>query len=216
MQEKWFQELPGTINAKKLAAFIEVFFKAIQLKAEGDSAVLSDKEIENLLQLIKFSSITSTAASTAEQPYDPDERVNNHVLGNRLCEKINKQHSKILKQIKTKFTPYQARQWDGINVYLKMNFEDKHVNLEFVLEKSQIKFHLTASNQWSRDFFIQWAKEKCGDDYPGMQFFPTEYDFVYLKEEDFVPGTSWEERSARYQEMVHTELERILPKLAAL
>jgi hypothetical protein len=216
MQEKWFEELQPTTNAKKLVAFIRVFFNAIQLKAEGDLAVLSDKEIENLLQLIKFSSITSTDATAAEQTYDPEERKKNRDLGNQLCEAINKRHKTILNQIKDEFVISQARQSDGIIVWTTINFEDKHANLEFQLRKTKVYSYLTASNQRSRDYFIQWAKENCGDDYPGMQFFSTEYDFVYFKEEDFVPGTSWEERSARYQEMVHTELERILPKLAAL
>jgi hypothetical protein len=215
MQEKWFQELPGSTNAKKLAAFIKVFFNAIQLKAEGELATLSNQEIANLLQLIKFSSITSTDAAMAEQPYDAEERWKNRDMGYRLCEEINKLHSNYLEQIKTKFTTYQARQSDAICVYSRINIENKHVNLEFVLDKAHILFFLTASNQWSRDYFLQWAKENCGDDYPNMKFFPNDYDFVYLLEEDFVPGTSWEARSARYREMVDTEMEIILPKLAA-
>ena len=215
MQEKWFQELPGSINAKKLASFIKVFFNAIQLKAEGDMSTLSDQEIENLLQLINFSSITSTDTATAEQPYDPEERWKNRDLGYRLCEEMNKLHSKYLEKFNTKFTIYQARKSDAIVVYSKIHFKDKHVGVEFGLYKDRICFNLTASNQWSRDYFMQWAKANCADDCPNMQFFPTDYDFALLREENFGPGASWEVRSARFREMVETGVERILPKLAA-
>jgi hypothetical protein len=215
MQGKWFQELPGAINAKKLAAFIKVFFNAIQLKAEGDLATLSDKEIANLLQLLKFSSITSTDAATAEQPYDAEERWKNRDLGGHLCEEINKRHKKILKQFKDEFGTYQARQSDSIVVWTRINFNDKHVHLEFSIDKNHICFYLTASNQWSRDYFTQWVKENCTDDYPDMKSSPKEYGFFSLIDKEFPPGTPWEERSARFTEMVNTEIERILPKLEA-
>jgi hypothetical protein len=92
---------------------------------------------------------------------------------------------------------------------------EKDLQLDFIFEKQKIWATFYSSNKGPRNKFYELIKESFSNDYPDMQVSLNEGHFVCLLRIDFLPNTAWEERSARYREMVDTELERILPKLAA-
>jgi len=214
-QEKWFQDLQPAPDAKRLAAFMKVFFDAIQLEAEGDSKSLDDQEIANLLNLIKFSSITSTKAATAEQPYDAEERKRNKVMGEQICNEVNEKYKEMIGKLQTKFLTWQENKIDSIEVYLPMQVFEKELQLDFLFEKQKMRATFYSGNKGPRNNFYKLIKENFGHDYPDMQVSLNEGHFVCLLTIVFPPNIAWEERSARYREMVDTELGRLLPKLAA-
>lgn len=116
---------------RRLTQFMETFYDSVQLKSDTDKNVLSEKEVETIKELLSFSSLTSTDASTANINVDYDKRYKNRDMAYRLIQELNSKYADQLKQLNTKFAVYQGRKMSDVDIYLKIDVNNKMFNLEF-------------------------------------------------------------------------------------
>jgi energy-coupling factor transporter ATP-binding protein EcfA2 len=105
-------ETPG-IGSERLAQFMQVFFRSIQLASDNDDSNLSDTEIMNLRNILTFAGVTTTGEDTQKNPaqlVDWGYRYMNRRIAKQLIARLSNPQREVLKTIGAdQFTIYQAR-----------------------------------------------------------------------------------------------------------
>lgn len=201
---------------------METFYDSVQLKSDTDKNVLSEKEVETIKELLSFSSLTSTDASTANINVDYDKRYKNRDMAYRLIQELNSKYADQLKQLNTKFAVYQGRKMSDVDIYLKIDVNNKMFNLEFwfgnELDNRAVDYMglwANASNQQSRAFAIDWFKTNFPDYFSNAKYNNNKDDFAELFKKEFEKGLPLDIREQEFKEKAITILDMVLPKLLA-
>jgi len=183
---------------KKLSAFMDVFYKSIQLKSDNDDATLSKEEVKTLKEIISFSSLTSTEASTVKTNVDSVARNENRNLAKVNADSLKVKHDGDLKKLgEQNFIVYQAKKSSDAGIVLwvtkgKTKFNicvafGKDIDIMLGAKKNVNKNFYVAIhiliNKASRTKMVQWIDSNLSDIFPsteetniGLLLYKNEFD----------------------------------------
>lgn len=134
------KEIKNDEKLEKVAEFFEVFIEALQTEQDGKDT-LSNQEIKNLLEILKFSSIASVDDNGSKSAVNYDERKQNREALKLFAGELNKKYRENLKTLKAKFTNpkfyvYQPRGDNYASLYIEIK-NDGFFSLCFSFDKNE-------------------------------------------------------------------------------
>ncbi len=183
---------------KKLSAFMDVFYKSIQLQSDNDSSTLSKEEVNTLIEIISFSSLTSTEASTVKTNVDSVARNENRNLAKEYADILKVKHDGDLKKLgEQNFIIYQAKKSSDAGIVLwvtkgKTKFNiciafGKDIDIMLGAKKNVNKNFYVAIhvfiNKASRNKMAQWIDSNLSDVFPSTEREETNMGLLLYKKE---------------------------------
>mgnify|MGYP000847002765 CR=1 FL=1 len=209
---------------KKFSAFMDVFYKSIQLQSDNDNKKLSKEEVNTLIEIISFSSLTSTEASTVKTNVDSALRNVNRDIAKTFANRLNSKHEGNLKKLgENKFIVYQARQSSDAGIVLWVTKGKTRFNIVVAFGKDidntlgakknvnsnyYVAIHVLV-NKASKIKMTQWIEQNLPDISPNIE--ETDLGLLLYKKEF---GNEQSDEELRSEVDVACErLDTIIPKL---
>lgn len=220
-----FSEIRDGLNDKdgsimrRFTQFIEYFYQSIQIKSDENENQLSEKEIELLRNILRFSSITSTGGTVSNAEYNYDDRITNREIAKRLIQDLNEKYKNELSQLESKFAVYQGRKTSDVNVYIQVPVDEQYIQIGFWFSNASkdkegdwIGIYPYGQTDALIKFGKNWFKEKCSGQYPNMKD-TNKQEYLKLYEIVFEKETSIKVREDEFRKMVFSNLDILLPLL---
>jgi len=195
---KELNEDNDTSILKKLSAFMDVFYKSIQLKSDNDDTTLSKEEVKTLKEIISFSSLTSTEASTVKTNVDSVARNENRNLAKEYADILKVKHDGDLKKLgEQNFIVYQAKKSSDAGIVLWVTKGKTKLNICVAFGKD-IDIMLGVKKNVNKNFYVaihilinkpskmkmaQWIDNNLADIFPrteetnlGLLLYKKEFD----------------------------------------
>lgn len=202
----------------RLSQFMGILYESIQLKSDTDNKQLSEKEIETLKQILKFSSLTSTDASITASRMNLEERYANRDMAKKLTEELNIKYKQYLKKLSNDeiFKIYQSRDSSDIAIYFWVTLPETRFTHEFWYTKDSIFYSSVAKNKQHKEAGKQWfekLKEHHPDLFAETAFDLTKYYYATLWKIGFSSDSDRPSRVHQYKDEIRKTLDIIFPKL---
>ncbi|MCK7529059.1 MAG: hypothetical protein MZV64_71635 [Ignavibacteriales bacterium] len=216
-KELW-QELSnedGILLRQRLSHFGKAFYRAIQLRTDGNEETLSDDEINTLQAVMQFSTITSTD-SASHSPTRTTRQIDGAIksLIYKLAKELNSRFEAHPLEIHAVREPPEKQSttvwcdahiqlggWDSLGFWL--HNEDNYACARLI-----------ASNKDCFKVTKQWVEAHCSSEFTKIQQLP-KWKEVWLEEINFAAEDKLATRQQRFEELTYHCAEIILPKLAA-
>ena len=208
----------GEDEEDKLVRFIEflnTFYEAIQLDSddsENADETLSEKELENLLRFLSFSSITTSNTQGIDASSGTFQFKS--VLMPWMNEVLVPQFETDLDQIQSRFEIASKNSEGEIKFHFKqggMRFDcvamrdEKHISIELY------------DRGGDKNIAIQWFDKYLSDIYPNMEYNKRRtYGFLVLESHTFSPeemSRGENVKMERYKDMARKCFEQVIPRL---
>ncbi|MBN2897094.1 MAG: AAA family ATPase [Campylobacterales bacterium] len=194
---------------EKLAEFIEVFIEALQTEYDGEDKI-SNKEIKNLLEILRFSSITSLDESRASNGLNYNERKENREALKHFSEELNKKYKQKLKLLKEQFYVYQPRDESYASLYLhiqsnglfSINFSFDQNGFAIYESDSGSKVNSSAGIQFFNSAFS------------GLGFDKIDYENEIAFSEKFEESHPFNKKLERFKSKTAETLEKVFERLS--
>ena len=123
---KKMKEEDSTVQAEKLASFMQSFYDVVHHKSDCGDQNLSDDELQVLQAVLTFSAVTATTESVAQKTeLDKGLRKENRQIANNLKEELNRNQKKILQRFNAEFAVHQRQGSTGARLYIENKGQHK-------------------------------------------------------------------------------------------
>ncbi len=208
------KDIKNDEKLEKVAEFFEVFIEALQIEQDGKDT-LSNQEIKNLLEILKFSSITSVDDNGSKSAVSYDERKQNREALKLFAEELNKKHKETLKTLKAsfadpKFYVYQPRDENYAVLYIEISRNGVFQSC-FSFDKNEFCIYeddngSKANSSAAISFFNTTFSEL------GFEKLTLENEIAYS--EIFEPSMSFEQKFDKFKNKTSEVLELMFKKLS--
>ncbi len=215
-----FAELRAELRARdeeqtlrRLALFMQAFYRAIQLALDDDDERLSQGEADNLAAILKFSALVAAQPDTGEAELpDRDQQ-----MAHAFAAQLNEKYASLLEPFHGPGTgAFRAAgrrgsaQGAASVAYWNFVFPRTGNQLGLTLEflPDQLAVWATAERRADRVFI----KKLLEDTFPDAAF-PQEAWSYLLHEKDFDPGANWAKRAEVFQAEATAFLDKFLPEI---
>ncbi len=202
----------------RLSQFMDTFYSAIQLQADLDDAEgehLSHQEINNLMEIIKFSSVVSTDAK--ETLSTKSQRQANRAMATTIAQTINKQYKSEINRIKGDLTRggafvFQKRSTHHEGVQIRLVSHE--MGLGFCYDEDLITVWFEPWKKKKYDYVMEWGQKNLFSNFPNFKIINDKYaELIRIKLDH---SYSREDKVHEYENIISSSLKTIIPALVEL